>query len=286
MTRKEGRKRNGGKSGKGSLKRRLCVTFPDVHECRNASNCPFAHSRKELHDSLTELEEVAFTDDLPMNFYTDRFKTIWCPIGIAHDWQACPYAHNYQDSRRSPAIGYGSKPCPDWDKEFRAINYKERCPRGFFCPYSHGAKEQLYHPYYYKTVGCIDLQKGKTCPRGRFCAFHHGEHDKVVIDKVPIVDYGAEVASGGALQKFYDKPPFGDGVAGSSGTESWHPSLESSEFNPFEKDWVDPYVLPYMGMGMGMPFIPMYHPMMDYDMMYPPDVFGRPTTSTYMFPHS
>ena len=34
---------------------------------------------------------------------------------------------------------------------------KERC-EGFRCPYAHGAKEQLYHPRYFRTVVCRDLR--------------------------------------------------------------------------------------------------------------------------------
>eukprot|EP00971_Amphidinium_carterae_P054298 1069764-Amphidinium_carterae.1 len=30
-------------------------------------------------------------------FFTDKFKTLWCPVGAQHDWQACLYAHTYQD---------------------------------------------------------------------------------------------------------------------------------------------------------------------------------------------
>ena len=33
-------------------------------------------------------------------------EVFWCPIGLPHDWSVCVYAHNYQDARRNPAIGY------------------------------------------------------------------------------------------------------------------------------------------------------------------------------------
>jgi len=52
------------------------------------------------------------------------------------------------------------------------LEYSQRCPLGVRCPFSHGAKEQLYHPAYFKTVTCQDSPSG-ACPRGKLCAFWH-----------------------------------------------------------------------------------------------------------------
>jgi len=123
-----------------------------------------------LVDLQSEEQLQWLTDD----FFMYQFKCVWCPITVQHNWQTCLYAHNYQDARRNPQMGYGPQPCPHWDKKERAPHYGQRCPNGVLCPYSHGAKEQLYHPQYYKTVICWDFSHTKDgCPRGKLCAFYH-----------------------------------------------------------------------------------------------------------------
>ena len=157
------------------------------------------------------------------DFFMNRFKTLWCPTGHAHDWQLCGYAHNYQDARRNPKMGYGPRPCPWWDKKNRSTDYKERCPNGFLCPFSHGAKEQLYHPGYYKTVICLDYEnnEGQGCPRGNLCAFYHtkcemrinlesGEEGEVPTDEN--FNYDEPLPEGALehLQPEFMTPPFGE----------------------------------------------------------------------------
>jgi hypothetical protein len=142
--------------------------------------CAFAHSREEICAPLLDTEEenqepAALTD----NFFMYKYKTRWCPIGVQHEWHTCVYAHNYQDARRPVSIGYGARLCPFWSKKDTGSEYSQRCPLGLRCPYSHGAKEQLYHPHYFKTVVCRDL-KGKACPRQRLCAFFHQRSEKRV----------------------------------------------------------------------------------------------------------
>merc|ERR1719269_98360 len=123
-----------------------------------------------LVDLQSEEQLQWLTDD----FFMYQFKCVWCPITVQHNWQTCLYAHNYQDARRNPQMGYGPQPCPHWDKKERAPHYGQRCPNGVLCPYSHGAKEQLYHPHYFKTVICWDFAHTKEgCPRERLCAFYH-----------------------------------------------------------------------------------------------------------------
>lgn len=169
----------GGRNATGALyhpkvyKHRFCASYPHVASCRRGDACAFAHSREEIRTPLLAGEEEdqrasALTND----FFMYRFKTLWCPVGVQHDWQTCVYAHNYQDARRHPGIGYGPRPCPYWKRKETALEYSQRCPLGVRCPFSHGAKEQLYHPAYFKTVTCQDWPNS-NCPRGKLCAFWH-----------------------------------------------------------------------------------------------------------------
>jgi hypothetical protein len=168
------------------------------------------------------------TDD----FYMYEFKCTWCPITVQHNWQTCMYAHNYQDARRNPQLGYGPQPCPHWDKKQRAPMYGQRCPNGVLCPFSHGAKEQLYHPHYFKTVICWDFAHTKEgCPRDRLCAFYHrkrsqrkGGHSVYVSQRH--IDYERLLPQDALqfVQQDFGCPPFSSGdkensgvVAGESG---------------------------------------------------------------------
>jgi len=152
---------------------RFCASYPHVASCRRGEACAFAHSREEIRTPLLASdEEDQRTSALTNDFFMHRFKTLWCPVGVQHDWQTCVYAHNYQDARRHPGIGYGPRPCPYWKRKETALEYAQRCPLGVRCPFSHGAKEQLYHPSYFKTVTCQDW-RSSSCPRGKLCAFWH-----------------------------------------------------------------------------------------------------------------
>lgn len=168
----------GGSSQPNRSKRRFCTSYPDVSNCRRGSTCAFAHTREEIQAPLLTPEEEnqdpkAMTDD----FFMYKYKTHWCPIGVQHEWHTCVYAHNYQDARRPVSIGYGAKLCPYWSKKDTGAEYAQRCPLGLRCPYAHGAKEQLYHPQYFKTVICRDL-RGKACPRQGLCAFFHNRQER------------------------------------------------------------------------------------------------------------
>jgi len=170
------------------LKHRFCASYPNISQCRRGHGCAFAHSRDEVKTPLLAKEEEdhdpAF---LTEPFFTGKFKTLWCPIGAQHDWQSCVYAHTYQDARRKPSIGYGPQPCPYWSKKDTRAAYSQRCPLGLRCPYSHGAKEQLYHPKYFRTVICRDLQQ-RGCPRSHLCAFHHKRSERRAVGN-DTVDY-------------------------------------------------------------------------------------------------
>lgn len=189
------------------FKLRFCSTFPDVSSCQRGAFCAFAHSEKEIgKDKLfSEEEERSGTDD----FYMYRFKTLWCPFGRQHDWHNCHYAHTYQDWRRAPELGYGSEPCPHWVKNLALSDYARRCPNGFLCQYSHGSKEQLYHPSYYKTMPCTDWTNNLKCPRRDLCAFFHdpGERRKMQSLKY---DYAKPLQDAETLERCqpgYTRPP-------------------------------------------------------------------------------
>uniref|UniRef100_A0A7S1AS45 C3H1-type domain-containing protein n=1 Tax=Noctiluca scintillans TaxID=2966 RepID=A0A7S1AS45_NOCSC len=168
----------GGSAQGASQKHRFCASFPNIAQCRRGTLCAFAHTREEVQTPLlSEAEEKHEAEALDDAFFTTKFKTLWCPIGAQHDWQTCSYAHTYQDVRRVPSIGYGPLPCPYWNKKDTRLSYLQRCPLGLRCPYSHGAKEQLYHPKYFRTVICRDLQL-KGCPRQKLCAFFHRRGEK------------------------------------------------------------------------------------------------------------
>merc|ERR1712224_698401 len=118
---------------------------------------------------------------------------------------------NYQDARRHPGIGYGPRPCPYWKRKETSLEYAQRCPLGVRCPYSHGAKEQLYHPGDFRTVTCQDGPSSE-CPRGKFCAFWHKKGEQ----RIPTVsdedvDYKrprTESDISNALQADFLSPPF------------------------------------------------------------------------------
>jgi len=153
------------------FRKRLCH---QAKRCPRGRFCAFAHSRQELLvPHFSEMEETEPTED----FIAWRFKTQWCPIGGPHDWENCVYAHTYRDWRRVPTLGYTSRPCPHWVQSVTTgpaeLSYADRCPRGMACPLAHGAKEQLYHPQFYKTSPCSEA----NCKRHALCAFTHGPHD-------------------------------------------------------------------------------------------------------------
>lgn len=182
----------GGGGGTGAIsmqKQRFCATFPHVGRCRHGFRCAFAHSREEVCAPLLSVaEEMRLPEALTEEFFTQRFKTLWCPIGTQHDWQLCMYAHTYQDVRRPPSIGYGHQLCPYWSKKETTLAYSQRCPLGPRCAYAHGAKEQLYHPGYFRTLICRDLQR-RRCPRRQLCSFFH-KRQECRVPTPDDVDYG------------------------------------------------------------------------------------------------
>lgn len=153
------------------FRKRLCHQSA---KCPRGRFCAFAHSRNEL--LVPQFGEA--TESQPsLEFILYEFKTQWCPIGGPHDWESCVYAHTYRDWRRTPRLGYSSRPCQNWSQSVSSgaakLAYADRCPRGFACSFAHGAKEQLYHPHFYKTNPCSD----RRCHRRSLCAFTHHNFD-------------------------------------------------------------------------------------------------------------
>lgn len=153
------------------FRKRLCH---QAQRCPRGRLCAFAHSRDEL---LVPYFGEAVEANPSEEFIAFKFKTEWCPVGGLHDWENCVYAHTYRDWRRHPSLGYSSHPCPDWARSVASsaseLGYSKRCRLGLACPMAHGAKEQLYHPGFYKTHPCNDV----LCRRGALCAFTHGADD-------------------------------------------------------------------------------------------------------------
>jgi len=259
-------------------KRRFCAHYPKVDNCRRKEFCMFAHSREEIRAPLlSEAEESK--NDLSNAFFINKFKIFWCPIGVQHDWQTCVYAHNYQDARRNPAIGYGPRPCPFWEKKDRAPSYEARCPNGFRCPYSHGAKEQLYHPRYFKTVVCWDFdQNHHGCPRDTLCAFYHRKKTQRQAGKDQ-TNYTKPLAPASMrkLQPFFRAPPFfadepevRQGRRGKR--DSRAPQMMMMECQPFDPTMCSPCGSPsngsmHNGMAPMMMVDPQQMPMMMMPMM-------------------
>lgn len=116
------------------------------------------------------------------DFFNLEFKTFWCPnMDTPHNWNFCKYAHSYRDARRDPRIGYGPKPCPNWLKNVdhsHNLPYEQMCPRGVACPYSHGVKEQLYHPHFFRTGVCKEYKQRGCCSQEKWCVFWHTKEEK------------------------------------------------------------------------------------------------------------
>jgi len=210
---------------------RFCASYPSVAQCRRGAACGFAHARDEICTPLlTEEEEQLSGDCLSADFFADKFKTLWCPIGAQHDWQTCAYAHTFQDARRKPSIGYGVKPCPAWNnEENKRLPYQQRCPLGIRCPYTHGAKELLYHPSYYRTLPC----RTRDCPRKHLCAFYHKKSEIRPKPKTDEVDYGKALCPDDfpvAWADHFLSPPFFKDGAVSTGSSLPVPVPARSEF--------------------------------------------------------
>lgn len=208
-----------------SQKVRFCASYPNVSQCRRGAACSFAHSRDEVQTPLLSKEEEEHEESaMTQAFFTRKFKTMWCPIGAQHDWQTCVYAHTYQDARRQPSIGYGPQPCPYWSKKDTRCGYAQRCPLGLRCPFSHGAKEQLYHPKYFRTVTCRDMQM-KGCPRQSLCAFYHRRSERRKQQPADTCDYGKPIPKqaidGAWAEQFLNPPIFQDAANEEDGAEGY-----------------------------------------------------------------
>jgi len=220
-------------------------------------------------------------DNYSEEFFITQFKVLWCPIGVQHNWQHCVYAHNYQDARRHPAMGYGPQPCPHWDKKERAPSYAARCPNGVLCPFAHGAKEQLYHPSYFKTVLCWDFTHTKEgCPRGNLCAFYHQKSERRFCHDWQAPDVSRLLPDTALVycQPDFESPPFSDAVRDQLLPAGGN-QLPPSDYGPLKMPYDDgmdppammsPHAGPMMG---GPPFDPNGSPMMSS--AHPSSPMGR-----------
>lgn len=101
---------------------------------------------------------IDLIDDMDRDddFYIFHFKTVWCPYTEKkHARDECVYAHNWQDFRRKPQkFPYSHEQCPQWHSRTFIQVYGDGCKNEFLCPFSHGWKEQEYHPKNYKMNAC------------------------------------------------------------------------------------------------------------------------------------
>lgn len=90
------------------------------------------------------------------------------------------YAHNWQDFRRKPQIyNYHNTKCDNWRSARYITKYSEGCRDMENCIYSHGWKEEFYHPMSYKVFPC----KEKKCLKGRKaeCPFYHDQNERRIL---------------------------------------------------------------------------------------------------------
>lgn len=135
-------------------------------ECPYGTVCSFSHCEKEIRiDLIHKLEKN-------QDFYLYFFKTVVCPFDKSHDKSTCSYAHNLQDFRRNPKkYVYDKKNCSKWDNKKTILNYLDGCCFGYSCRFSHGWKEQDFHPLTYKTTKCKYYKDG--CEKHAACPFFH-----------------------------------------------------------------------------------------------------------------
>lgn len=170
-------------------------TYPDnVASWEYGEFWSFAHSKDEIMIDL--LDDMKYDDD----FYMFHFKTVWCPYAEKkHARDEWVYAHNWQDFRRKPQkFPYSQEQCPQWQSRTFIQVYGDGCKNEFLWPYSHGWKEQEYHPKNFKINACrndsqcskahcpyfhTDIQKRsqvaegfKIMPKNRGCAYNTNDY--------------------------------------------------------------------------------------------------------------
>ena len=112
------------------------------------------------------------------DFYLYHFKTVWCPYREDdHDRKVCLYAHNWQDYRRKPnKFSYSHKMCPNWKTDTFITSFADGCHLQYQCGFSHGWKEQEYHPSFFKQKQC---KHGVNCAKAH-CPYFHDNKDKIL----------------------------------------------------------------------------------------------------------
>ena len=152
-------------------KAKFCSKYlENIHSCEYGSYCGFAHNENEIRTPL--IHKLKKDEE----FYMFYFKTVWCPFNHDHNKAACVYAHNCQDFRRRPNLFfYSSENCHNWKNDTYIKSFSEGCIHHEYCVYSHGWKEQAYHPLYYKTKLCPDELK---CLKSPDCFYFHSSKDR------------------------------------------------------------------------------------------------------------
>ncbi len=152
-------------------KTKFCTCYPsNLRSCEYGEFCCFAHSEGDLRIDLLHLMEH------DADFYMFHYKMVWCPFNETnHAREQCVYAHNWQDFRRRPNVHqYKKEQCQNWSSS-KIINvYYEGCVNGMKCQYSHGWKEQEFHPLNYKINPC---RHGEGCSKPH-CPYYHSDKDR------------------------------------------------------------------------------------------------------------
>eukprot|EP00347_Sterkiella_histriomuscorum_P007719 403347823 len=173
---------------KDKYKTKFCHCYPNkIQQCEYGDYCSFAHS---VEDIKVRLIHHLLPSNQDYDFYIFYFKTEWCPFNHEHNKAQCVYAHNFQDFRRKPNLfRYDTELCEDWQSGTFITCYEEGCKRLEKCSFSHGWKEQQFHPLVYKTLPCEE----QKCFKGYECPFYHSSKDKRVLDKIEAAPRGASM---------------------------------------------------------------------------------------------
>lgn len=131
-------------------KKKFWDTFGhEVNTCEYSNYWSFAHIVSEI--------KIELIHKIPkdINFFMFYFKTEWWPFRKDHHKADCVYAHNWQDFRRKPHIfHYRNTKWENWRSARYITKYSEGCYNMETCMYSHGWKEEYYHPVSYKIHPC------------------------------------------------------------------------------------------------------------------------------------
>ena len=150
---------------------KFCSTYPhNTDSCEYGQFCSFVHQVEEMKIDL--IDEMEKDED----FYMFHFKTVWCPYTEKkHARDEWVYAHNWQDFRRKPQLfPYSHEQWSQWQSRTFIQVYGDGCKNEFLCPFSHGWKEQEYHPKNYKMNA---WRNDSSCNKAH-CPYFHSDNQK------------------------------------------------------------------------------------------------------------